>query len=316
MAWTIPVGEVAGLLAVSFTTAFDSPPEASPPIQRPSPTDAAEPADPADPAGTIAPPDAAPAGDPTAPTPPTLPPADGEAGMVPDPPSPSEGSTTDAPIMESGPVADPFAAPQVAAPQATDDEVPGAAGDPPAEQRLLRPTTKRGFFTLSMGGASTNGSYYSYYAPFGSPMGLQIEAVVGSHGKNRPNLGGGLVLQYRPGLIHGFSVAGRFQWDRPLWESFSVYSSFDATVGIAGSFTLQTGDYYYGYYGGYDSGSSVEFQPPGAQIGVGWGVRAILAERFMLFVRPIAPNLIAPAYNSRHIVQLRWDVGGGLGIVW
>lgn len=292
MAWTIPVGEVAGLLAVTFT---GGPAETAPPVQRPSTT---APADPADPTGRSVDP-AAGAADPTAPvdpggpTPPTLPPADGSDSAIPDPPSAAP--TLDAPAMApmAAPPMDPSAA-GVAAP-ALDDEVPGSA-PPAASERLLRPTDKRRFFQMSAGGA-TNSGYYSY---LGGPMSFQFEGVIGSHSQRRPQIGGGFVVQYRQGIGSEVSLAGRFQWDKALSKSFSIYSSFDATLGVAvaipvGVINLPT--------------------RAAGQVGIGWGVKAILADRFMLFVRPIAPNLVAPSYSALY-VQLRWDVGGGLGFVW
>ena len=176
----------------------------------------------------------------------------------------------------------------------------GGTAGVPAKERLLRPTDKRRFFSLTAGGATASSMYSSYYSGLGGGMDFQAEMAVGSHSIKRPNLGGAFVLQYRKGFLTELTFAGRVQWDRPLSKAFAIYSATDLTLGL----NLPIG------YGGY-------LQPmiPNAIISVGWGLKAILGERFLLVFKPVGPGLVAPAYSTLR-VSFRWELGGGIGIVW
>lgn len=55
---------------------------------------------------------------------------------------------------------------------------------------------------------------------------------------------------------------------------------------------------------------------PSAQLGIGWGLETILAERVTLGLRPFAPSLIAPNFYAFPPVGLRWEFGVSMGIVW
>lgn len=263
MAFTIPISSIAGPLAVSFTVAA---PE-SVPVQVPQ-----------------KPPEAIDEGPPVLPDAPApaSPPPEELAPTITQPaepwPSPSEAP----PALPSGDLA------------STEDEAPAPAPRP----QVLAPTDKRGFFSLSIGGATESG-YVSYYG--GGGVGFNLEMIVGRHGRKRPNLGGAFVLQYRKGFLSEISLAGRFRARKQLTKAFSLYTVFDATLGI--SIPIAVGGYLYPYI-------------PAAQIGVGWGLEAILAERVTLGLRPFAPNIVGPSFFSGYPVALRWDFGVSLGLVW
>jgi hypothetical protein len=280
MVWCIPLTDLAGALAVSFVS--------GPPVQRPT----------SPPVLPDAPPPVTSTEDPmppSEPSPPVLPPAE---PPIADPPPPTTTTTATAdPFVETRPPRRPLPATE-----ATDDErapIVGGTAGVPAKERLLRPTDKRRFFSLTAGGATPSSFYTGYYsAPSG--MDFQAEMAVGAHGINRPNFGGAFVLQYRKGFLTELTFAGRVQWDRPLSKAFAIYSATDLTLGL----NLPIG------YGGY-------LQPmiPNALITLGWGLKAILAERFLLIFKPVGPGLLAPAYSQIRI-SFRWELGGGIGIVW
>lgn len=280
MVWSIPLTDLAGALAVSFA--------AGPPVQRPT---GAPPELPDAPPPVTSPDDPMP---PSEPSPPLLPPVDSP---------PADPPTTEAPVA-----ADPFVESRPPrrpppASEATDDEVaPIAGGTPgvPAKERLLRPTDKRRFFSLMAGGATSSTAYASYYG--GSGMDFQAEMAVGSHGRNRPHLGGAFVLQYRKGFLTELTFAGRVQWDRPLSKAFAIYSAADLTLGV----NVPIG------YAGYLGLVSL----PQALVTAGWGLKAILAERFLLIFKPVGPGLVLPSFTSQIFVSFRWELGGGIGIVW
>lgn len=279
MVWSIPLTDLAGALAVSFVSA--------PPVQRPS-TTAPELPD--------APPPVTSTEDPmppSEPTPPMLPPT-GEP--IADPPPSTSPPMADA-FVESRPPRRPPSAPEGA-----DDEVApvvGGSNGVPAKERLLRPTDKRRFFSLTAGGATGSSIYGAYYG--GSGLDFQAEMAVGSHGIKRPHLGGAFVLQYRKGYLTEITFAGRVQWDRPLSKAFAIYSASDLTLGL----NLPLG------YAGYIAPSI-----PNAIISAGWGIKAILAERFLLIFKPVGPGLVLPSFASQVFVSFRWELGGGIGIVW
>jgi len=279
MVWTIPLTEVAGVLVVSFTQGVPAmlAPASDTPVQRPG-TIVPAPGEPSDPPASDPP-----ASDPieNEPTPPALPPD--EASRASDP-------------TEGPPPPQPASPP---APQATDDEdAPIVAEKQPARERVLRPTDNRRFFHMTAGGATAN-SVYSYYG--GGSMDFQIEGIIGSHAKRFPNFGGGSVVQFRKGFWTELTFAGRLLWDKPLSKSFAIYSSTDFTFGVNVPIA-QLGYFYPGI--------------PSALFGIGWSVKMILFERLLLSFRPIGPNLVAPSFYNQLFVRFRWDVGGGIGVVW
>ncbi len=277
MAFTIPISSLAGPLAVSFTVAApESVPVQSP--QRPAETAPATDLEPEpEPARTTS-------------GPPALPDAPGEVAAPPSPPP------TEAPAPAMQPLPPPAQAP---APLMADEVHDALDPAPPAPQpKLLQPTDKRGFFSLSAGGATENG-YASYYG--GSGVGFNLEMIVGRYGKRRPNLGGAFVLQYRKGLVSEIGLAGRFRARKRLTKEFALYTVFDTTFGL--NVPIAIGGYLY---------PSI----PSAQLGVGWGLEAILAERVTLGLRPFAPSIVAPNFFGGYPVGLRWDFGVSLGVVW
>lgn len=284
MAFTIPISSVASTLAVSFTVA--AAPESTPlqVPQRPAEEDLAS----SDADGAPEPDAFEATSSPESSGPPALPDA---PGTIAPPPPPAEAP---APVMEAQPPA--ATGPSILPADdvfETDDEVPGPAVD----RRLLRPTDKRRFFSLSAGGA-TNSGYLSYY---GSSLGFGTEMVLGAYGKRRPNLGGAFVMQYRKGTTTEVSLAGRFRARKRLTKEFALYTVFDTSLGV--SFPLAIAGYFYPGI-------------PSAQLGIGWGLEAILAERVSLGLRPFAPSIIAPNFYSFPPVSLRWEFGVSMGIVW
>jgi hypothetical protein len=283
MVWTIPLSEVAGVLAVSFTPGVPVMLAPDTPVQRP---------------GQSAPRTTEPKTEPTTSAPPTEEPAPPELppDEVVDPSDPTAGPAP-------APAPTPFDPPP--APQATDDETAPSTSDDEKEtakkrgpDRVLMPTDRRRFFHMSAGGASSNGVYQYYGA---GPMDFQIEGMIGSHTKMFPNFGGAFVMQYRKGFTTELSFAGRLVWDKPLSKAFAIYSSTDFTFGL----NVPIGRAGYFYPG-----------IPSALFGIGWGVKMILLERLLLSIRPIAPNLVGPAYGNQLYIRFRWDVSGGIGVVW
>jgi hypothetical protein len=234
----------------------------------------------------------APAGDTPVQRPGTLVPAP-EEPSTPPPDHPSAASDP----TEGPPPPQPAATPPVA--QATDDEAaPILAEKTTARERPLRPTDRRRFFHMTVGGATANAAY-AYYG--GGTMDFQVEAIIGSHTKRFPNFGGGFMVQYRKGFTTELSLAGRLQWDKPLSKSFAIYSSMDFSFGV--NVPIAQGGYLYPGI-------------PSALFGIGWGVKMILFERLLLSFRPVGPNLVAPSFYNQLFVRFRWDVSGGIGVVW
>jgi hypothetical protein len=206
MVWTIPLTEVAGVLAVSFTQGLPvmlAP--ADTPVQRPSRSpEIPAPAEPTEP-------------QPTEPQPPELPPAESTAPSEPVPPA---AVPAPAPVF----------------PVATDDEsAPILTQKEEKRGRVLRPTDRLRFFHMTAGGATPTGmsAYYgSYYGGGSSAMNFQIDAMIGAHARRHPEFGGAFVVQYRKAIGSEFSFAGRLLWDRPLSKSFAIYSSTDFTFGL------------------------------------------------------------------------------------
>ena len=231
------------------------------------------------------------------PTPPTLPestddPSSGEAA----PPQPE---TTAPPQPE--PVATPAPATTEPPVEYDDVEVPEVPEAPaPKRVNLLAPTDKRFFFDLFVGGSrSLRGGYYSYFPG----MDFKIEATIGGHGKKRDTLAGAAVVQLNyGGFLNSMTVGPRIQWDKPIVPSHALYMHTNLTL----AYRATT----YGYYGlllGLPSALH------SALFGVGWGVKAIVADRLSLNFRPVNFAISGPGFG---IVSLEWDVMGGIGVVW
>ncbi len=288
MAFTIPISSIASTLAVSFTVA--AAPE-SVPVQVPQ--------KPAGEDGAPTEPEAAPEPEPfEAATsqgsgPPTLPDARGSIAP-PAPPAEAPAPAMEAPAGPAPTGPSPLPADDLF--EETDDEVPA----PDVDRRLLRPTDKRRFFSLSAGVATGSGGYLSYYGG-GSGLGFATEMVVGAYGKRRSNLGGAFVMQYRKGTFTEISLAGRFRARKRLTKEFALYTVFDTTMGV--SVPLALAGYFYPMI-------------PSAQLGIGWGLETILAERVTVGLRPFAPSIIAPNFFTFPPVSLRWEFGVSMGIVW
>ncbi|MBV1861958.1 MAG: hypothetical protein KUG77_26285, partial [Nannocystaceae bacterium] len=224
--------------------------------------------------------------------PPALPDA---PGAIAPPPLPAEAP---APVMDVAPTSPdgPALLPADDLFAETEDELPAPAEHP----QLLRPTDKRRFFSLSGGAATGSSGYLSYYGG-GSGLGFASEMMIGAYGKRRSNLGGAFVMQYRKGTVTELSLAGRFRARKRLTKEFALYTVFDTTVGV--SIPLALAGYFYPMI-------------PSAQLGIGWGLEAILAERVTLGLRPFAPSIIAPNFYNVPPVSLRWEFGVSMGIVW
>jgi hypothetical protein len=291
--------EIAGTLALSFTGAPAETPPPTPPtpsVQRP-----AVPAAPADSAPAPAPPPTE-GGVPRPPTLPDLPGASTDAGEPPatpvtvQPPQPEPTAPTPDVVAEF---------PDPAAPAVDDEpfEMPERNVDPKKQPStgLLAPSDKRFFFDLFAGGTKALRGGYSY--GYFSSTDFKIEGAIGGHSKARPTLGGAAVLQTSFGLLKTITVGPRVQWDKPLVPTHALFSQ--VTLSLAYRAAVLG---YYGFIDGFANGTYHS-----ALFGVGWGVRAIVADRLSLTFRPVNVSLAGPAPG---IVQIDWDVFGGIGVVW
>jgi hypothetical protein len=259
-----PLSSVAGSLALSFTGAAQSAAPAPPPATTAAP---AEPVVPAPPPATP-PPATAPA-DPLTSAPPMTPPPSQEA--------------TAAEVRESLEPKD------------------GDGEKTVTRKPILRPTDKRFFFTLLVGGTKALLGGYNYFPG----ADFKLEAAIGGHGRVRKQLGGAAVLQLKTGApFSSFTVAPRVQWDKQIVPEYAIYLN---TTLMAG-YRLTT----YGAYGpllGLVGGAY-----HGGVVGVGWGASMIVAERLLLSFRPVNFELQAP--GPGFAVNINWDAMGGLGVVW
>ena len=210
-------------------------------------------------------------------------------------------------------IAAPTAAPTAAAPSPAQPERPINPPAPvittwpkampvaPPRTHLLRPTEKRFFFQLFVGGAKTLLGGYSF--PYGGGgMDFKLEGAIGGHGKRRKSLAGAAVVQYRTGApFSSFTLAPRLQWDKQIVPDHAIYLTTTATLGyrLTSYSGYGLGALLYGYHGGVAS--------------VGWGISAIVAERVLLTFRPVNPEIEA---NGLAGFAINWDVFGGLGVVW
>lgn len=303
---TLP--EIAGTLALSFTGVD------GPAVQRPvtSPPTTSSPT-------TTAPASAPPAADPDVPTPPTLPDLPGESPAPADPNVPAEPTPP-----EPSPTVDPIDTTAPPQPEPTSDIVedypppastaaePGPYDMPPSPSNertdsggVLPPSDKRFFFELFAGGTKAlRGNYPSYYG--GSSMDFKLEGAVGGHFKGRPELGGSAFFQASFGTINTLTIGPRFQWDKPLLDSHAIFSHTNLML----AYRAAALDYYsYGFFGDFVAGTY-----HAGMFGVGWGLRAIVADRMLLTFRPVNVSIAGPAPLG--VIQIDWDVFGGIGVVW
>ncbi len=298
---TLP--EIAGTLALSFTGA-DAPAVQRPATPPPAATSTTSATQPPEDAGV--------------PRPPTLPDLPGESTApadptVPDEPPPSSSPTTD-PISTEPPQPEPTTDIVQDYPAPTRDE-PIEAGPYDMPERedegsskdggLLGPTDRRYFFELFAGGtrALRGGYSYGYY---GSAMDFKIEGALGGHFKGRPDLGLAGFAQASFGTLSTLTVGPRFQWDTPFSDKFAVFSHTNLTLAYRAA---ALGFYSPGFFGDFVQGTY-----HAGTFGVGWGIRAIIADRMSLTFRPVNVSLTGPAPAG--VIQIDWDVFGGIGVVW
>lgn len=184
---------------------------------------------------------------------------------------------------------------------------PDLQRDPEArrDRGLLAPTDRRRFFTLGVGGGTPTSPYAAYLGNNG--LDFQWELAIGAYGKRRPRFGGAFVFQHRRGLARELTFAGRLLWDRKITKAFALYSTINFDFGV----NTMLPPFVFGYsgYGGYGF-------PATGLLGVGWSLRAILAKRLIVGLRPLSANLCFPSYNPPIFVQIRWDVVATFGVVW
>lgn len=270
-----PLSSVAGSLALSFTSAQPTAPAATP---------------------AVAP--ARPAAPPLAPSPSPSPAASTSAPVVPAPPAPVAAPTpVAAPVQPAVATAPAVPAPVVAPATAAAQADPVVKPRPP----LLRPTERRYFFTLFVGGSKAlRGGYGSYYG--GGGMDFKIEGAIGGHGKRRKTLGGAAVFQVTAGFpFSSFTLAPRLQWDKQIVPEYAIYFTTSVMLG----YRLTT-------YASYGLVEGLSYALHSAVASVGWGVSAIVAERMLLTFRPVNPELQAGGTPF----QVNWDVMGGIGVIW
>ena len=167
---------------------------------------------------------------------------------------------------------------------------------------LLRPSEKRFFFSLFVGGSKTLlGGYGSPYG--GGGMDFKLEGAIGGHGKVRKALAGAAVVQIRTGTpFSSFTLAPRLQWDKQIVPDHAIYLTTSVTFG-----------YRMTSYSTYGIAGLLEGAYHGGVAAFGWGVSAIVADRLLLSFRPVNPEI---EYNGLTGFVINWDVFGGLGVVW
>lgn len=175
-----------------------------------------------------------------------------------------------------------------------------AVAAPPTS--LLRPSEKRFFFSLFVGGAKTLlGGYSTPYG--GSGMDFKLEGAIGGHGKVRKSLAGAAVIQVRTGVpFSSFTLAPRLQWDKQIVPDHAIYLTTSVTFG-----------YRMTSYSTYGLVGLLEGAYHGGVAAVGWGISAIVADRVLLSFRPVNPEI---EVNGLAGFAINWDVFGGLGVVW
>lgn len=267
----LPLSHMAGSLALSFTGVAQAPP-ATPATPPPASAPAVVPAPP------VLPPESTPAADPVAPVAPVAAPAQPTTAAPPMVPSPNEQLRRE-----------------------LDEATPPAAK--PARPSLLRPTDKRFFFTMFVGGSKA--FLGGYGSPYGGGMDFKIEGALGGHGLKNRSLAGAAVVQVTSGFpFSSFTLAPRLQWDKLLLPDYAIYMTTTLTAG----YRVST----YGGYGillGLTQGAL-----HGGVVAVGWGASTIVAERLLLSFRPVNVELSGP--GAGFPVQINYDVIGGLGVIW
>lgn len=231
---------------------------------------------------------------------PTARPADGPLSLeLPEPPAPASppASTSTSPAPEPVPPPRPQSQPTVTWFGPT-EPAPAA----PPKPSLLRPSEKRFFFSLNVGGSKTLLGGYSL--PYGGGgMDFKLEGAIGGHGKTRKSLAGAAVIQVRTGTpFSSFTLAPRLQWDKQIVPDHAIYLTTTLTVG----YRLST-------YSTYGLVGLLEGAYHGGMAAVGWGVTAIVADRLLLTFRPVNPEI---EFNGLTGFGINWDVFGGLGVVW
>lgn len=229
-------------------------------------------------------------------TQPTERPADGPLSLeVPEPPPAATPAVTSAPQPE----------PTVAAPPPTVTWFGSSAPAPVVaapRASLLRPSEKRFFFSLFVGGSKTLlGGYATPYG--GGGMDFKLEGAIGGHGKVRKSLAGAAVVQVRTGVpFSSFTLAPRLQWDKQIVPDHAIYLTTSVTFG-----------YRMTSYSTYGLVGLLEGAYHGGVAAVGWGISAIVADRVLLSFRPVNPEI---EVNGLTGFAINWDVFGGLGVVW
>jgi len=263
----LPLSHMAGSLALSFTGVAQAPPSANPATPPAASAPAVVPAPP------VLPPESTPAAEPVAPAPAPAP------------------STTAAPPMVPSPN------------EQLRRELDEATPAKPARPSLLRPTEKRFFFTMFVGGSKA--FLGGYGSPYGGGMDFKIEGALGGHGLKNRSLAGAAVVQVTSGFpFSSFTLAPRLQWDKLLLPDYAIYMTTTLTAG-----------YRVSTYGGYGILLGLtEGALHGGVVAVGWGASTIVAERLLLSFRPVNVELSGP--GAGFPVQINYDVIGGLGVIW
>lgn len=232
--------------------------------------------------------------------PPTLPPEG--AVVVPAPPAAAAPTTTVPPPVDPFPAAPAISSAEMR--REVDDAKRSSPPAPVARPSLLRATEKRHFFSLFVGGSKSLRGGYAYFPG----MDFKLEAAIGGHGRNRPNLAGAAVLQVRSGYpLTSFTFAPRLQWDVPILPEYAIYLTTTLTAGYRFS----------SYAGG---GVIVEaYGSPGSNIvahggvaAVGFGASTIVGERLLLSFRPVNLEVEGSALG----IGVHWDILGGIGVIW
>jgi hypothetical protein len=178
-----------------------------------------------------------------------------------------------------GAVSPPSPAP--ARPTTTPAALPVAAGDEPAGPSLLRPGTRRGFFSLGLGGGFG----------FGDALGgFQLVEELGFHFK-RASSGPGLALALAQGFRNGsigtvdygdvtgtiyrIEAAAKFFWDIQVSSRLAIYIAPFLQAGYVHSYFASEVEY------------ANSFSAQGGAVNVGSDVKMILGDRGLIFVRPV-----------------------------
>ncbi len=223
---------------------------------------------------------------------------------VPEPPPPA--TPLAAPTQPEPDLATPPPTPPPSVPPVADVKWFGSSAPAPVvaatRPSLLRPSEKRFFFSLFVGGSKTLlGGYGSPYG--GGGMDFKLEGAIGGHGKVRKSLAGAAVVQIRTGTpFSSFTLAPRLQWDKQIVPDHAIYLTTSVTFG-----------YRMTSYSTYGLAGLLEGAYHGGVAAFGWGVSAIVADRLLLSFRPVNPEI---EVNGLAGFAINWDVFGGLGVVW